>query len=233
MVNLALYSDQIVPANSMMDIRLLRMMRSQGLGTRIGYIPSGPEPGRRFFNERRAYYGQYGLHLSVFHDLDDPHSPEETDELFACDAIHLSGGQTGGFLERLKHSGMLDRLANWALSGGILIGTSAGAILMTPTIAADALFSGNRPEDVKDGVALNLTPFEFFPHLGADPSYLSNLTRYSRHTPRPIIACHDGDGVVVTRGVVECIGHPLWIAEGAVIQIKEIALADIVVSLTP
>ena len=227
MINLALYSDQIIPENSAIDIQLLALMKAEAAGTRIGYVPSGPEPEQCFFNERMRYYARYGLHLSSFYDLDEPHSAEETSELFACDAIHLSGGHTGGFLDRLKRSAMLDPLRDWALKGGILIGTSAGAILMTPTIATDALFSGGQPEDVRDGAALNLVPFEFFPHLDTKASYLPDLIRYSRHTPRPIVACNDGQGVVVSKGRVEFIGSPLWIVDGAIKQAKEITLARI------
>lgn len=127
---------------------------------------------------------------------------------------------------------MIDALRRWAASGGILIGTSAGAILMTPTIAVDALFSGRRPEDVEDGAALDLLPFEFFPHLHAKTSYLPDLLRYSANTPRPIIACPDGDGVVVARGRVSCVGNPLWLCNGAIRRMAETALSDVPHALT-
>jgi dipeptidase E len=193
MLNLALYSDQIIPANSAIDLRLLEMMRSKGPGKCIGYIASGPEPEQRFFKERKAYYTRFGLDLSKFHDLDEPHSAEETSSLFACDAIHLAGGHTAGFLARLKRSATFDKLRNWALNGGLLIGTSAGAILMTPTTATDAIFAGRQLEELEHEAALNLLPFEFFPHLGGNPAYLPALIRYSKYTSNPIIACHDGE----------------------------------------
>lgn len=60
---------------------------------------------------------------------------------------------------------MLGPLRDWALAGGILIGVSAGAILMAPTIATEALFISLRHEDLTDGDAVGLVPFEFFPHL--------------------------------------------------------------------
>lgn len=125
---------------------------------------------------------------------------------------------------------MLDSLRSWALRGGILVGTSAGAILMTPTIAVDALFSGGKPEDVTDGDALNLLPFEFFPHLNAHARYIAELARYSQHIGRPIVAVNDGDGVIVSDGVVECIGKPVWIFEGAIKLTNEIKLDGIAIS---
>jgi dipeptidase E len=226
MVNLALYSDQIIPENSAIDIRLLELMKAKAVGTRIAYIPSGPEPDRRFFHDRKSYYAQYNLDLIWVYDLNELPSAQQTAVLFGCGAIHLSGGHTAGFLQRLRSVGMLDPLRNWALQGGILIGTSAGAILMTPTIAVDALFSDKRPEEVTDGGALNLLPFEFFPHLNANAGYLTELMTYSRHTERPIVAVKDGEGVVVTGEMIECIGNPVWIFQGAIKQATAIEFAD-------
>jgi dipeptidase E len=225
MVNLAFYSDQIIAANAAVDLRLLPLL-NKAAGTRIAYIASGPEPDRQFFNGTRAYYARYGFDLAIFHDLDEPHRAEDRDVLFGCAAIHLTGGHTAGFLERLKRAAMLDPLRAWAREGGTLIGTSAGAILMTPTIAVDALFSDNAPENVSNGAALDLVPFEFFPHLNADTGYLAALLRYSRHTPRPIAACNDGDGIVVTCKIAECIGDLTWIIDGRIEHIGDIKLGD-------
>ena len=227
MINLAFYSDQIVPKNEAVDERLLATMASNGLGRRIGYIPSGPEPDRRFFRERIAYYARYGLELCIFYDLDETHTRGDEAKLFQCDAIHLSGGHTGGFLARLKRSGLSSHLKNWATDGGLLIGTSAGAIILTPTIATDALFVGNAPEDFMEEAALDLVPFEFFPHLGSRPAFLPDLVRYSRYTARPIIACNDGDGLVVTNGELECIGQPLWIENGEMQLARNMPLSAI------
>jgi len=214
MINAVLYSDQIIPANDKVDDRLVEMMKRRG--PRIGYVPSGPDSNFKFYAERQAYYARRGLALDVFYDLDREHSEPEIDALLTCDAIHLSGGNTAAFLARLKRAGMLEILRDWALEGGLLIGTSAGAILMTPTIAVDALFSGSRPEDVREGKALDLVPFEFFPHLQARQSFLRDLLAYSMHNSRPIIACPDGDGIVISEGLAECVGDLLRISAGTV-----------------
>lgn len=223
MVDAVFYSDQIIPANEKVDIRLLELMR--GRGRRIGYIPSGPEPSRRFYSERQAYYGRMGLGLDLFHDMEGHHGAVELEALLGCDAIHLSGGKTSAFLARLKRFGMLERLRAWANNGGLLIGTSAGAIIMTPTIAVDALFDDAIPGDAEDNAAMDLVPFEFFPHLQAKPSYLPRLLAYSARTSRPVVACADGDGVVVAGGVVELIGEPLLIVDGSIAPVKEVAIA--------
>ncbi|AHG46405.1 peptidase E [Rhizobium leguminosarum bv. trifolii CB782] len=221
----ALYSDQLIAENAPMDRRLAALTRSRG--NRIGYIASGPEPQREFFDEKRQYYARYGLSLDLFVDLDALSGDAEISRLFSCDAIHLTGGHTGDFLRRLRQSGMLEKLRRWALDDGILVGTSAGAILMTPTIAADALFSGGSPDAVRDGVALDLVPFEFFPHLNDDPGYLPALLRYSETTANPILACRDGEGLILGNGLVEIFGTPLTISAGFAEAADRVRIADL------
>ncbi|NYT31743.1 Type 1 glutamine amidotransferase-like domain-containing protein [Rhizobium sp. WYCCWR 11128] len=221
----ALYSDQVIAENAPMDHRLAALVLARG--NRIGYIASGPDPQRESFNEKRRYYRSYGLSLDLFFDLDVLSGDEEIGRLFSCDAIHLSGGHTGDFLRRLRRNGMLDKLRSWALDDGILVGTSAGAILMTPTIAVDALFSGGPPDAVQDGAALDLLPFEFFPHLNDDPGYLSALLRYSETTARPILACRDGEGLILGNGFVEIFGAPLTISGGFAEAADRSRIADL------
>jgi dipeptidase E len=208
-----LYSDQVVAENDRVDRHLLRLMPAR---PRIGYLPSAPDPDRRYFREKVAYYGRYGITDLVYVPLDRPLPRETLDDLLACDAIHLSGGSTRAFLARLRQTEMIEPLRRYAAAGGILVGTSAGAILMTPDIAVDALFQGRPPERSADGAGLSLVPFEFFPHLGADPAHLPALVAYSRQNAGPILACRDGDGVIVDAGRTICVGDIVLVEDGTV-----------------
>jgi dipeptidase E len=216
MVSLVMYSDQVIPENDKVDARLIDLMT--GRGRRIGYVPSGSEPDRRFYRERQAYYAGLDLDLSVFFDTTGQLDEAALNTLLDCDAIHLSGGNTRAFLQLLKAHGLLVPLAEWARNDGLLIGTSAGAILMTPTVALDAMFSGEDPWAVRDGTALDLVPFEFFPHLDRSADYLPELLAYSTVTSRRLAACRDGDGIVVNGDVVESVGDIVWITHGAIVD---------------
>ena len=99
----ALYSDQVIAENAPMDRQLAALVRARG--NRIGYIASGPDPQRAFFDEKQRYYAKYGLVLDLFVDLDALSGDEEINRLFSCDAIHLSGGHTTAprvFLDALR-----------------------------------------------------------------------------------------------------------------------------------
>jgi len=220
-VNLALYSDQIIGDDARMDLALLDMLRRAGRGLRFGYVPSGPDPDGHFFRDSQAYYARHGIDLSLYCDLDEPGLDRRLEDILGCDAVHLSGGHTGSFLQRLRASGALARLRDWVFDGGILIGVSAGSILMGPNIAVDGLFTGCPPEAVADGAALDLVPFEFFPHLNDSATFLPDLVRYSEHTPRSIVACRDGEGVVVERGIATVVGQPLLIRNGVVTVLNQ------------
>jgi dipeptidase E len=210
-----MYSDQIIPENAKVDVRLLDLMA--GNDGRIGYVSSGPEPDRRFYRDRRAYYARLGLDLSAFLDVSRPVNADELAALMGCDAIHLSGGNTRAFLHLLRVNGLVATLAEWTRNGGLLIGTSAGAILMTPTVALDAIFTGEDPAAVRNGKAFGLVPFEFFPHFDKAKGHLPKLMAYSANTSSRIAACKDGAGVAVAATVVESIGDIVWIQNGRII----------------
>jgi hypothetical protein len=66
MINIVLYSDQVIPANEKVDVGLVALMK--GRGSRIGYVPSGPDPNFRFFMEKQAYYARRGFTLDAFYE---------------------------------------------------------------------------------------------------------------------------------------------------------------------
>ena len=213
-LRLVLYSDQVIAANRKLDREVLRLI--EGTARRIGYLTSAPDPARRFFAAKQAYYAQVGAIDLIYFDPEDL-TAGAVDALLACDAVHPTGGDTRGYLARLNRAALIVPLRAFALSGKPLIGTSAGAILMTPSIAVDALFAAVIPADTPDQAALGLVPFEFFPHLQAYPGHLQTLTDYSQNNGgRPIFAAPDGDGILVENGVARALGSIVEIRNGAV-----------------
>jgi len=209
MAKFALYSDQIIPQNREVDRKLLRLLP---LGSTIGFVPSAGDPNGVWAASRRDYYGAIGLNLVCSHDPAVDTEPS-LQRLLSCDAIHLSGGNTRVFRQRLDASGMMSALGEFSARGGVLIGASAGAILLTPNIAVDALFQSQLPSsDAPTG--LGLVDFDFFPHVRAKLDYVPALATYSRSIGRPILGCPDGAGVIVHDGHLELVGVGLVISNG-------------------
>lgn len=212
MRRLVLYSDQILPEAEKVDRELVTLLGKSN--PTIGYIPSSADPQRKYYEERRSYYARLGMTLPVYFELDETYDPNRLDALLACDAIHLSGGNTYYFLHWLRKRDMLTLLRQYVTEGGLLIGVSAGAILMTPDIATAALCGDEPFEGEADLTALHLVDLAFVPHLGEIPSDLMALQSYSRDRQVVVYACQDGDGVVVEDDQVKCIGDVTVIVNG-------------------
>ena len=172
---LALYSNQYSPETDHIDEALLRWLPRNAS---IGYLPSGPDPHRDWFNHQAPYYGRYGFTMTYFglqEEFDDSRLPE----LFGSDAIHLTGGNTFQFLHWLRERGLIDRIRAYVHDGGVLIGASAGSIIMTPDVAT-AFLCGDEPyEGMSSGAAIGLVDFEMVPHYDGSEAQLHKLLNYS------------------------------------------------------
>jgi dipeptidase E len=187
---LVLYSDQIPPITDPIDAAFLRWLRP---GDTIGYVPSAPDPERVWFTPRQAYYARYGLDLRFF-GLEDEYDPAQRAALLACDAIHLTGGNTFRFLYWLRERGLDADLHRYALDGGVLLGVSAGAILMTPDIRTSLLCGDTLYPGLTDFTGLALVDFAVVPHV----------TEVA--LPGPAYAIPDGAGIVIDGDCIELFG---------------------------
>jgi dipeptidase E len=209
-VRLVLYSDQQIVSNPEMDARLLELV---GRGRpRIAYIPSAAHPERLYYNLKRDYYERLGADLAVYIEPDRELSSGDERALMACDAVHLSGGNTFLFLEWLRRRGVLSVLRAYALEGGLLVGDSAGAILMTPDVRSATLAGDVPPSSSIDLSALALVDFHFWPHCtghsahGSEAELLAELPC--------VYACADGAGVIVDAERIEQFGSVTTLRRG-------------------
>jgi len=79
----------------------------------------------------------------LYFDVDKEYDEKKIEELLACDAIFLSGGNTYYFLNSLRKRKFLPKLREYVRIGGILIGVSAGSIIMSKTIDITTLHDEN------------------------------------------------------------------------------------------
>lgn len=207
MPKLILCSCQDSPEDHAVKLELLRLIAKPR--PRIAWIPSDFRSGSHWFHAKAAYYARDDAVLEepVRFDLD--FAAADLERLWTFDAIHLSGGNTVEFLRSLRHHQMLELLRMYARDGGVLIGESAGAILMTASI--ETTFIGEsgdpHPEDDREYAALGLVDFAFVPHYSG---HLETTCReLASKLRRTVYACRDGDGVVVKEGERRLIGKVL------------------------
>lgn len=208
MAKLVLYSDQIVPETNRIDDRLFTMLPPSAT---VGYLPSSPDPDRTWFQMREAYYARYGAQLKFF-GLETEFEAGRNGELFDCDAIHLTGGNTFRFLYWLRERDLISGLRQYVKTGGVLIGVSAGAILMTPDTATSHLCGDEPYPGLEDLSGLGLVDFAFVPHLGSMET--SEVLAFSSSFAGSVYGVPDGSGIVVDGNEREFFGPVLQAQEG-------------------
>lgn len=103
---------------------------------KIGYIASAPDPQRKYYQQTQQLYSELNADMTVYLELELAFDQQTLESLFACDVIHLSGGDTQRFLQAIKQRRLIESLVAFALNGGAIVGVSAGAMLLTPQSAA-------------------------------------------------------------------------------------------------
>jgi dipeptidase E len=205
MKRLVLHSNQIVPKSDKLEREWLALLgKTHPI---IGYIPSCNDPERVFFRAQEAYYARLGVEIACYFELDLAFTPERLTDLLACDAIHLTGGNTFYFLHWLRQRNMLSTLQRYVADGGILIGVSAGAILMTGNIATAGLCGDTPPEEDSDWSGLGLVDFAFVPHIDSLSGGSVVIANYARKHQITVYGCRDGDGLIVQDNQIRCIGN--------------------------
>jgi len=200
---LALYSNHNAPHHHALDARVMRLINKNR--PRIAYIPAEILGSEEDFEKTHRHYARLGANLAIFFDPGSETGPIDWNDVLACDAVHLSGGDTFAFLTRLRRWHGLEVLRDYVARGGVLIGVSAGAILMGPS-AEPGLLTGDLPEsDAMDKSAIQLMDFHFWPHF--DPARrLSSGQRRLLQRLEHLHACPDGAGVVVDGEAIELFG---------------------------
>jgi dipeptidase E len=206
MAKLVLYSDQVIEKNRKVDNELLKLFNKTSPS--IAYIPSCSDLTRKYFNQKIDYYKALGIEDLKYFDLDEEYDALTVNEIFNYDAIHLSGGNTFYFLHLLRKRGLIDLLGAYVKDGGILIGISAGSIIMTNDISVAGV--GEESDEniigIEDKIGLGLVDFEFAPHWNGSMEYLELISKYAKDKNKVVYACKDGDGIIINGNDIKLIG---------------------------
>lgn len=135
---------------------------------RVAYIASEPDPERCYYRATQEIYHRLGANLCHYVELESGFDAAVAEAMFGFDAIHLSGGDTFRFLKWLKKRDLVTSLQTYLDDGGAVIGVSAGAMIMTPSIESATLCGDSNDVQLQDLTALSLVPFQFVPHVDSD-----------------------------------------------------------------
>jgi dipeptidase E len=202
MPKLILHSDQSHETTGELDAKLLVSLTGKRLPC-IGYIPSVSDSRRKYFSEKERYYKKLGFSSLKYFDPDETNSEEEVHAFFECDVIHLSGGDVCPFMQRLRRTGCDRRLIEFANRGGVILGVSAGAMILGKTFLSASLFGEKGSFD-----GLGLFDFEIVPHVSEHFPRFDLLRSFAVKNRKSVYALNDGDVVVVSGAKVKTYGAP-------------------------
>ena len=115
----------------------------------------------KFAQKAKEDFQEMGFQKIDFTDLEF----ENPERLIEKDIIYISGGNPFNLLYHTKKSGADEILKHLASQNVIIVGVSAGAILLGPHIKIVQFFTPQMNTlDIKDFSALNLTDKLIFPH---------------------------------------------------------------------
>jgi len=149
-----------------------------------------------YIEEWRSYAQRFGAGFNVV----DNHSSDGAEKVKLLDAniLLISGGNTFSLLDNLRKSGLDQTIIEFTQkSNFILSGFSAGALVLTPTIAICNLpnFDKNLV-GITDLTGLGIFDFEVFPHY-ADDVHKKILENYRSTTHHQVREMSDEDYITV------------------------------------
>lgn len=122
------------------------------------------------------------------------------------DAVFLGGGNTFVLLDELRKSHFDDLLIRMHRAGKTLIGESAGALVLGPTIEPIRFIDEpERAPELSDFAGLGLFPFFTAVHFGRS-EYLdqyASITQAAFSLKLPVLALRDIDSALIRRGLIQ------------------------------
>lgn len=173
---------------------------------KLAYIPSQTDKERKYFNAAKDFFLSLGVNDFLYFDIDQEFDVSTVVPITTCDGIYLSGGNTFYFLKKLKERKLNFLLKALALKGKLMIGVSAGAILMSKSIKIAEFIDENEIQ-LKEFDGLNLVDLEFLPHWESQETKSQQLLDYSLNREGGIFTCNDAGGIVISGNRIDYFGE--------------------------
>jgi len=208
MKRLILLSELSINLSKVIDSEIKKRIPANG--AKLAYIPSASDRQRAYFYKMKDYYQSLGVHDFLYFDIDEEYKEELRMELLMCNVIHLSGGDPVHFLKNIIRNDIDKLLTQFVREGGLLIGVSAGAIIMGPNIRIiDLLREADEATMTGDGKALGLVDFTTFPHWSGDEALLAQVKDFAIKNKIKVYAYRDRDAIFIDGNNLAVLGDIL------------------------
>jgi dipeptidase E len=132
------------------------------------------------------------------------------------DAVYLTGGNTFEFLDYAHHSDLFEMLEEFEAGGGVILGDSAGSIILSPNIAT-ALIPTTCPDEhhieMDSYLGMGRIPFHISPHFEPNADVAENeideLQALAYVSKIPVKVLQDGEGFIMEgNNITYTVGRP-------------------------
>jgi len=216
-----LYSDQIYAENEKIHKRMFSIVGKRN--PKIIYIPSCGDKDRKYYNNQKLFYKSLGVDQLIFFDIDDEYDQSKINEIEKADIIHLSAGDPVHFLMNIKRRQFANTLREFLQNGGTIVGVSGGAVLLGKSIALFKIYTDElikTLENIQEYFSLGFTQFEFLPHFNRwSAEFKNDVLEYTKKVNTTVLACNDGNGIIVSDDKTEYIGNIIIIKNGSIFNI--------------
>src|SRR5882762_2926647 len=174
--------------------------------TRVLFVPYAVHDRGAYAGKAKERFRKMGLSLTSIHDVSNMR--RAVDE---ADVIFVGGGNTFRLLKGLHDHDLLDPIRRTVAAGVPYIGSSAGAIVASPTLKTTKDMPVVQPPSFE---ALALVPFQISPHyLDPDPSSThmgetqeERIMQFLEENEEPVVGLREGSILLVREGTVRLKG---------------------------
>ena len=199
---LILHSDQSLALTGARDAELLRSLSGKK-NPRIKYLPSAHSARHKPFEEKKSYYLKLGFSDVSLIEPEASSWDECNLAISNADVVHLSGGEVIAFSQRLRTTGCDELLRSFVNRGGVVLGVSAGAMILSQSFKTASLF-----QERGEFSGMGLVDFEIIPHSNEHFPRQDLLEKFAKEKSISIYAMNDGDIVVVHGKKIRTYGTP-------------------------
>lgn len=178
---------------------------------RVAFITtaSNPEPDKSAMERDYQYLISQSIGDIKKIDFTQRMDEELYNYIEGCDVIWMAGGNTFYLLHQLRITEFGEFLGR-ALEGKVYVGTSAGSIVATPTIAIAAVEPADPNEvGLEDLTGLCLVNFEVSPHT-PELVPLVSVEKYSQEHSAHIFALDDKSAIEINEGDMVVVSEGFW-----------------------
>lgn len=151
-------------------------------------------------------YKNMGFKHSSCFDIGYNYDESKTDDLFSSDLIHIGGGNTFLLKYLLKKRGLMNKLFDFASNGGVIIGNSAGSIMMCGDIHIASIADENITNE-KDYAGLGLVDFDFKPHFQMFEENIRYFEMYSEVKNKVLYGVDESSAIVIKNDRLIKVGN--------------------------